>query len=158
MPCGARHEEEHGGARGGREGRLRAWGGATRGFPGPRKTQGGARGAEDPHHDRPALQRQEISTEPRLKGCRGHPLYLELPDVQAEGGLAEIIACTHAQTGANTRVRTHNRGEHTRSNPRGDKGNDRVPALSTSIIAPKSFYRYSYRGQQSTHMGGRTND
>ena len=93
-----------------------------------------------------------------IKGVPGAPLYLELPDVQAEGGLAEIIACTHAQTGANTRIRTHDRGEHTRSNPRGDKGNDRVPALSTSIIAPKSFYRYSYRGQQSTHMGGRTND
>ena len=67
-----------------------------------------------------------------IKGVPRAPLYLELPDVQAEGGLEEIIACTHAQTGANTRIRTHDRGEHTRSNPRGDKGNDRVPALSTS--------------------------
>ena len=129
-------------------------GGITNGLPWPKKDTRGARGAEDPHHDRPALQRQGISTEPRLKGCRGHPYISSFQMSRRRGAWRRSSHAHMHRRGANTRIRTHDRGEHTRSNPRGDKGNDRVPALSTSIIAPKSFYRYSYRGQQSTHKGG----
>ena len=86
-------------------------GGITNGLPWPKKDTRGARGAEDPHHDRPALQRQGISTEPRLKGCRGHP-YISSFQMSRRRGAWRRSSHAHMHR----RGRTHAFGPTTEAN------------------------------------------